>query len=72
MDDLRETTEKSILRKRAWGFGFVGILSYTIGYVVRYLLSVSQPAMLETGADVPMFGLAKKREEIFLPGQKTR
>lgn len=50
MDGVSEKTEKSILRKRAWGFGFVGILSYTTGYVVRYLLSVSQPAMLETGA----------------------
>lgn len=50
MDGIGEKTEKSALRKRAWGFGFVGILSYTTGYVVRYLLSVSQPAMLETGA----------------------
>ena len=50
MDGISEKTEKSALRKRAWGFGFVGILSYTTGYVVRYLLSVSQPAMLETGA----------------------
>lgn len=50
MDGISEKTEKSALCKRAWGFGFVGILSYTTGYVVRYLLSVSQPAMLETGA----------------------
>lgn len=45
-----ESLKKSDLQKRAWGLGFVGILSYTTGYVVRYLLSVSQPAMLETGS----------------------
>ena len=30
-------------------------------------LAFARSAMLETGADVPMFGLAKKQEEIFLP-----
>ena len=33
-------------------------------------LAFAREAMLSTGADVPMFGLAKKREEIFLPGEK--
>jgi excinuclease ABC subunit C len=32
-------------------------------------LAFAREAMLSTGADVPMFGLAKKREEIFLPGR---
>ncbi len=32
-------------------------------------LAFSRKAMLETGACVPMFGLAKKREEIYLPDQ---
>jgi excinuclease ABC subunit C len=30
-------------------------------------LRFAREAMLETGADVPMFGLAKKQEEIYLP-----
>lgn len=30
-------------------------------------LRFARKAMLETGADVPMFGLAKKQEEIYLP-----
>ncbi len=33
-------------------------------------LAFSLEAMRSTGADVPMFGLAKKREEIYLPGRK--
>lgn len=32
-------------------------------------LSFARDAMLKAGADVPMFGLAKRLEEIFLPGQ---
>ncbi len=32
-------------------------------------LAFAREAMLSVGADVPMFGLAKKREEIFLPGR---
>ncbi len=32
-------------------------------------LAFAREAMLSAGADVPMFGLAKKREEIFLPGR---
>ncbi|MBE5787284.1 MAG: excinuclease ABC subunit UvrC [Clostridiales bacterium] len=32
-------------------------------------LQFAREAMLETGADVPMFGLAERLEEIFLPGQ---
>ena len=33
-------------------------------------LQFAREAMLETGADVPMFGLAERLEEIFLPGQE--
>ncbi len=33
-------------------------------------LAFAREAMLSTGADVPMFGLAKKREEIFLPDRE--
>ncbi|MCR4886453.1 MAG: excinuclease ABC subunit UvrC [Clostridiales bacterium] len=33
-------------------------------------LSFARKAMLEAGADVPMFGLAKRLEEIFLPGRE--
>ncbi|MBQ7173474.1 MAG: MFS transporter [Clostridia bacterium] len=45
MDGVNEKTEKSILRKRAWSFGFTGILAYTTGYVVRNLLGVATPEM---------------------------
>ena len=34
-------------------------------------LCFARQAMLETGADAPMFGLAKRLEEIYLPGQET-
>ena len=33
-------------------------------------LAFAREAMLAAGADVPMFGLAKRLEEIFLPGQE--
>ena len=33
-------------------------------------LSFARDAMLKAGADVPMFGLAKRLEEIFLPGRE--
>ena len=33
-------------------------------------LAFAREAMLKEGADVPMFGLAKRLEEIFLPGQE--
>ncbi|MBQ7656717.1 MAG: excinuclease ABC subunit C, partial [Clostridia bacterium] len=33
-------------------------------------LQFAREAMLATGADVPMFGLAKRLEEIFLPGRE--
>ena len=33
-------------------------------------LRFARNAMLAAGADVPMFGLAKRLEEIFLPGQE--
>ncbi len=33
-------------------------------------LRFAREAMLQTGADVPMFGLAKRLEEIFLPNQE--
>jgi len=33
-------------------------------------LRFAREAMLEAGADVPMFGLAERLEEIFLPGQE--
>ncbi|MCI5564292.1 MAG: helix-hairpin-helix domain-containing protein, partial [Clostridiales bacterium] len=33
-------------------------------------LAFARQAMLETGADVPMFGLAKRLEEIYLPGRE--
>ena len=33
-------------------------------------LAFAREAMLQAGADVPMFGLAKRLEEIFLPGQE--
>ena len=34
-------------------------------------LAFAREAMLSAGADVPMFGLAKRLEEIFLPGRET-
>lgn len=34
-------------------------------------LAFAHRAMLDAGADVPMFGLAKRFEEIYLPGQET-
>ena len=45
MNSSCELSEKSNMRRRAWSFGFTGILAYTTGYVVRNLLSVATPEM---------------------------
>lgn len=66
----REMAQREAEGKEARGGSFTDLPDLILIDGGPQQLAFAREAMHQTGFDVPMFGLAKKLEEIFLPGQE--